>query len=95
MRKWWAANASWTPVYRAMRKYGLTMDQYHAMYEGQDFSCAICGNCSVQLYVDHDHATGKPRGLLCNKCNAGLGMFNDSQAVFVKAGEYLARHVAA
>lgn len=62
------------------RKYGLTLDEYHALGD----SCAICGS-TKRLCVDHDHNTGEVRGLLCNGCNVGLGGFNDNRESLLKA----------
>lgn len=60
------------------------------MLEAQGGCCAICkapkGN---KLCVDHDHRTGKVRGLLCSNCNAGLGMFKDSEDLLQSAKGYL------
>jgi hypothetical protein len=50
--------------------------------------CVICGE-QGQLVVDHDHATGKIRGLLCNHCNRGLGHFRDSPMLLEFAAQYL------
>lgn len=50
--------------------------------------CIICGdNC--RLDVDHDHATGKIRGLLCSRCNRGIGFFKDNPEILLKARDYL------
>ena len=51
--------------------------------------CAICGNSDKRLHVDHDHATGKVRGLLCMECNVSLGKFKDSPELLRKAIVYL------
>jgi hypothetical protein len=64
-------------AYHLKQKYGLTLAAYRAMEEGQKGLCAMCGKPPTgghkKLYVDHDHKTGKIRGLLCSSCNCGLG----------------------
>lgn len=50
--------------------------------------CAICNNRD-NLVPDHDHNTGKVRGILCNKCNLGIGLFNDDSLALTKAADYL------
>ncbi len=87
---------------RRFREHGLTLDQYHAIVEKQDFCCAICGevptdNCGGShdgFHIDHHHVTGKVRGLLCGTCNVGIGMLKDSSEVIIKAAEYLERFSA-
>lgn len=58
------------------RTYGITLDQYQKLLEGQNFRCAICDKHQdderTSLHVDHDHSTGEIRGLLCNYCNRRL-----------------------
>jgi hypothetical protein len=54
-------------------------------------SCDIC-NRVVRLCRDHDHVTGRSRGLLCGECNMGLGKFRDTPALLEKAAEYLRHH---
>lgn len=55
-------------------RYGITREDYDLMLEGQGGTCAICGSPpkANRLHVDHDHATGRVRGLLCTKCNTSL-----------------------
>ena len=58
------------------RRYGIGTDEYDALYEKQGGRCAFCGGTSNgrgRLAVDHDHATGRVRGLLCFTCNTALG----------------------
>ena len=80
------------------RRYGITIEQYWQMHSDQDGGCAICGsetsNSSrstkfLPLFIDHCHATGEVRGLLCHKCNQGLGFFNDSPDLLDQAIQYL------
>jgi len=59
----------------------------------QNFGCAICGiteeETKKSFCVDHDHKTGKVRGLLCNNCNHGLGLFKDNTLFLARAINYL------
>lgn len=80
--------------------YGLTLEQYRAMFTAQNGLCALCGRPETWCYkgkptdlsVDHDHQTGKVRALLCRKCNVGLGHFQDDPARLRKAAAYLDYH---
>ena len=75
--------------------YGITADEYDAMMTAQGGRCAICGSTdpgdgrSKNMSVDHDHETGKVRGILCTKCNVGLGQFQDDINLLSSAIEYL------
>ncbi len=78
----------------SLSKYGLEPEDYDAMLEQQGGLCAICKRECVTgraLHVDHDHNTGRVRGLLCHKCNSGLGQFGDSLDVIRSALTYLGR----
>lgn len=76
--------------YHLKSNYGITEEEYALMLENQDRRCAICHKkTSKRLHVDHDHKTGKIRGLLCQKCNHGLGQFNDDTDLLHRASEYL------
>jgi hypothetical protein len=76
-------------------QYGLTKQDLEQMKQKQEGCCAICeqafGEEWWQAHVDHCHATGKVRGLLCNDCNRGLGGFKDSIFALEKAKQYLAQ----
>jgi hypothetical protein len=96
--EWRAANPEKVLGYARRRKYGVTSDQYQALYAAQRGTCKICKGSRPQtsprggqkpLAVDHCHATGRIRGLLCNKCNAGLGMLDDSIDLLRAALAYL------
>jgi hypothetical protein len=76
------------------RRYGITKEQYEELLIKQESRCAICstdkvGRNHTSFHVDHNHDTGKVRGLLCDKCNRGLGYFNDNPDNLNKAAEYL------
>lgn len=75
------------------KKYNITIQDLRNMYEKQNHRCAICKipeiECKQFLHVDHDHNTGKIRGLLCYGCNSGLGGFKDSPNFLMSAVTYL------
>lgn len=76
------------------RTYNLTVQEYDEMLAEQDGGCAICGRPprpDISLHVDHDHATGCIRGLLCFRCNNALGDFLDDESLLREAAGYLAR----
>jgi hypothetical protein len=78
-----------------LNMHGITLDKYHSLLEWQDFCCAICGTdvvsvASRQTHIDHDHETGKVRGILCGKCNTGLGKLGDGKHLDA-AVRYIAR----
>lgn len=73
------------------RRYGITLEEYEKMFAEQDGKCAICkGVCPTgrNLAVDHDHDTGKVRGLLCSRCNQGIGQLRNI-AILQSAITYL------
>lgn len=72
------------------RTYGIGDLQLASMKEAQQNACAICGTVR-SLFIDHDHQTGKVRGLLCMPCNVGLGKMGDDMAGLQRAMEYLLR----
>ena len=74
------------------RMYGLTPDDYEFLVAVQGGVCAICGATeSKGLHVDHEHRTGLVRGLLCGRCNKGIGLFEENPARLDAAKGYLAR----
>ena len=74
-------------------QYGIMVWDWLTMILEQDHLCKICGSPLVagrgKIAIDHCHATGKVRGLLCHQCNIGLGAFRDSTETMQKAIEYL------
>ena len=78
-------------VHRIKRLYGLTDIQYQELLKSQNGGCGICGKIKKKynLSVDHDHKTGKIRGLLCSPCNRALGILGDSSEALQKVLRYL------
>lgn len=84
------ANLDKIREHRNLRDYGLTEEEYQILWNSQGGKCAICGKESGKaLCVDHDHKTGKVRGLLCDNCNAALGHIHDDPKIAIKIIEYL------
>ena len=72
--------------------YGLTLEQYDQMFEDQGGVCKTCSKVNVEgekLCVDHDHKTGKVRGLLCYKCNFLLGRIENNLDIVGRMLDYL------
>lgn len=94
------ADPDWYKNKYLQRHYGITLAQYEQMFQAQAGVCAICGKPEtleirgkrVRLSVDHCHDTDRVRALLCSKHNRGLGLFNHSQELLVKAIKYLQLH---
>jgi hypothetical protein len=82
-----------------LKQYGLTIEEYRDQLAAQGGVCAICRQPETvvdsrsgkvrELVVDHCHVTGRPRGLLCNKCNTGLARFEDDLDRLRAAIDYL------
>ena len=91
--KWREAHSKHCDEYRrkrALKKYGLTVEQYEEMFQKQDGKCKICKKpSSYWLVVDHNHKTNEVRGLLCHRCNRALGMFRDDAELLAEAIRYL------
>jgi len=84
---------------RLKRQYGISLNEYINLLVAQGQKCAICGSTSPQregadsFDVDHDHATGKVRGLLCKDCNLMVGNAHDNPTTLRKAADYLERPI--
>lgn len=84
---------------RTLSRYGMSAEDYAAIYKRQKGKCAIClkpeprkfSGKPARLSLDHDHESGEPRGLLCTRCNTGLGMFRDKTSLCIAAWRYLAK----
>jgi Recombination endonuclease VII len=79
-----------------LKKYKLTLFEFDKLFESQGRSCAICGSSTPTdvhgWHLDHDHVTGKVRGILCGLCNTMLGMARDRIRVLEAAVVYLKTH---
>lgn len=91
-----SARARRTREAHLARKFGLTLDEFNALRAAQANCCAICSMPFTEavrgdgaVAVDHDHRTGRVRGLLCFKCNAGIGYLRDSAVLLRMAASYL------
>jgi hypothetical protein len=71
------------------KRYGLSENDFNRMLVQQNHKCSICYNALTHPHVDHDHITGKVRGVLCGKCNKGLGFFSDNVTLLRSAITYL------
>jgi hypothetical protein len=81
--------------YGLANHYGITEEEYTILLTIQGGKCAVCGGDnsmsrqSMRLFVDHDHLTGRVRGLLCSNCNQALGYVHDDPELLLKLIEYL------
>lgn len=75
-------------AYHYIRNYGISLEELDNWKERVKNVCSICSKNS-ELVIDHCHGTGRIRGLLCNKCNQGLGSFNDDPNIMKNAIKYL------
>jgi hypothetical protein len=77
-------------------KYGMTLDDWQEWFERQGGACAICkrleGEVAGGLHVDHCHASGVIRGLLCQSCNTSIGHLREDPEVIRAAADYVERH---
>jgi hypothetical protein len=73
---------------KLLKKYNLTLSQYQDRLKFQNNQCPIC-HSDNPTNIDHDHITGKVRGILCSKCNTGLGCFRDNPEFLENAKIYL------
>ena len=73
--------------------YGLTVEEWHSIFQKQGARCAICGRTEIPgknpWHTDHDHKNGRVRGILCKHCNVVLGMAKDDPKILLAAIDYL------
>ena len=83
-------NRSRISAHRRFKDSGFTQEYYDAQIAAQKGLCAICQiKLNGSAHADHDHETKRTRGVLCEKCNRGLGHFNDSIEILSAAVQYL------
>ncbi|MFZ0916990.1 MAG: endonuclease VII domain-containing protein [Candidatus Udaeobacter sp.] len=78
---------------RLVRKYGISVEDYDELLAAQNGKCAICGELGTKetrLHIDHCEDSGNIRGLLCVRCNAGMGYFHHDIRILARAIEYIA-----
>lgn len=73
-------------------RYGMSVAEFRAFRQQHDHRCGICSTDERKLVVDHDHATGRARGLLCNNCNSAIGKLRESPKLFAAALAYLEKN---
>ena len=80
-------------AYRLRAKYGITNAEYDALLAAQDGLCLLCKKPAAvltrRLHVDHDHVSGKVRGLLCHGCNTAIGSMGDDPSLLRAAADYI------
>lgn len=95
-RAWANTNPEKIKTSHLKRYYGITFAEYQELFKNQNGKCAVCGsdNDGTPLCIDHDHATGKIRGLLCKNCNSGIGFLRDDINTIEKAFNYLKNFIS-
>jgi len=92
-RKYYKSNKDMHDNTRMKRVYGITKEEFNDQKKIQDGKCCICNSPNNiknrELAIDHCHTEGHVRGLLCDSCNKGLGMFKDNIGILYSAIEYL------
>lgn len=100
-RKWKLNNphhAIKAAAVRRFRAYGITQEEFEKLLKSQSGKCEICSVVLIESHknfapcVDHDHDSGVIRGLLCKRCNVGLGNFGESAERLLSAIKYLKKH---
>jgi Recombination endonuclease VII len=92
VNKWYARNREYVRKKAIHRQYGLTPEAFDVLLQVQSGGCGICKTplrCDRGTHVDHDHASGRVRGLLCHSCNLALGLLADSPNRLLAAADYL------
>jgi len=92
-REWNKRNPEKVRDHRIRGQYGISAKEYDAIIDRAGTLCPICGKSFGEIppCLDHNHSTGKIRGVICGLCNSGLGFFRDNLDILLNAVEYLRR----
>jgi hypothetical protein len=84
------AKDPWT-LHKRTKRLGMTVEEFWNMYESQKGKCVICLQdiAAENSAIDHNHTTGRIRGILCKSCNRGIGLLKDNSQVLNRASNYL------
>jgi len=96
-RKRYAENPEKALRNRLRYRYGLSPETWEELFNSQNRKCACCETSEPKgkyWQVDHDHLTGRVRGILCKTCNTGIGLLGDSEELLMKAANYLRRNIS-
>lgn len=92
-RRYYVKNPEARRERHLIRKYGLMTDEFDSMLQEQNGECGLCFQPleigTRRTHVDHDHLTGKVRGILCHHCNTGLGNLQDDPDLLLRAALYV------
>lgn len=93
--KWpWIKDKTLAKSRKLKFNYGITLEQYEVIVEIQNGKCAICKTlpANKRLSVDHNHVTGKVRGLLCLKCNSAVAFAKEDVSILEEMISYIKKH---
>jgi hypothetical protein len=95
LEAWKASNPDKVQLYslkHRLKKYDIPLKEYMALLDRSEHCCHVCGKKALKpysLHIDHNHVTGKVRGLLCNSCNLVLGLVRDQPHILYSLIGYL------
>lgn len=94
MRKWYESRKDLYKERHLQKTYGISLEEMLGMLEDQKYLCKICSTdlnkqLPKNIHIDHNHTTGKIRGVLCGNCNKCLGLFKDDVNILKSAIKYL------
>lgn len=93
MKKYYDENQPEIRINRKLKKYNITLDEYQNLKTQNDGRCDICNEIPEKACIDHCHKTEVVRGLLCNKCNSGIGFLQDDIELLENAVSYLKKYL--